>query len=103
MTDTRYNGWSNYETWAANLWLTNDAGGDEWLRDNAQECFEDAEGDRSEAAIELAGRIESFHDEFYPEVSGLFADLLRSAYDAIDWREIAENALADCELETEEE
>jgi hypothetical protein len=25
-TDTTYNGWSNYPTWAVNLWLSNDRG-----------------------------------------------------------------------------
>ena len=26
LTDTRYNGWSNYETWNVALWIGNDAG-----------------------------------------------------------------------------
>ena len=26
LTDTRYNGWENYETWNVSLWLGNDEG-----------------------------------------------------------------------------
>jgi hypothetical protein len=99
MSDKGYNGWTNYETWAANLWLTNDEGGYNWLVEAAEECVKDADGDKDDAAQDLASRIESFHDDFYPEVSGLFADLLRSAFDAIDWREIADSAVAEVEYE----
>jgi hypothetical protein len=103
MSDNRYNGWTNYEMWVASFWLTNDEGRYNWLVENAEECVKNADGDKDDAAQELATRIESFHDEFYPEVSGLFADLLRSAFDAIDWREIADNAVADVEYEVEVE
>lgn len=99
MSDSRYNGWSNYETWCANLWLTNDQGSDSWLRERCDDLMREHDGDKEAAAEDLAGEIESFHDEFYPEVTGLFADLLRSSFDAIDWREIAENALSDLDSE----
>ena len=34
LTDTTYNGWTNYETWNVSLWLQND----EFLYSLAQEC-----------------------------------------------------------------
>ena len=35
-TDTTYNGWANYETWNAALWISND----EWLYNTAKACVE---------------------------------------------------------------
>ena len=36
MTDTTYNGWTNYETWNASLWI----GNDEFLYNTAKACVE---------------------------------------------------------------
>ena len=40
MTNTTYNGWTNYETWNASLWI----GNDEFLYNTAVACVEYAEG-----------------------------------------------------------
>tara|TARA_Y100000004_G_scaffold39945_1_gene43130 strand:+ start:175 stop:447 length:273 start_codon:yes stop_codon:yes gene_type:complete len=39
MTDTTYNGWTNYETWNASLWIEND----QFLYNTAKACIEYAE------------------------------------------------------------
>ena len=36
MTDTTYNGWTNYETWNASLWI----GNDEFLYNTAKACVQ---------------------------------------------------------------
>ena len=40
MTDTTYNGWANYETWNAALWI----GNDEFLYNTAKACVTYREG-----------------------------------------------------------
>ena len=40
-TDTTYNGWANYETWNASLWI----GNDEFLYNTARACVQFAEGE----------------------------------------------------------
>ena len=39
-TDTTYNGWANYETWNASLWI----GNDEFLYNTAKACVTYREG-----------------------------------------------------------
>ena len=41
MSDTTYNGWANYETWNASLWI----GNDEFLYNTAMACVKYAEGE----------------------------------------------------------
>ena len=108
MSDTRYNGWTNYETWLANLWIDNEQGSQEYFRERAQESLNDAadnadEDDsdgsiRAAAAESLKGELEQWLEEQLPEPVGLVHDLLSSAVQAIDWQEIAEHMVADADM-----
>lgn len=54
MKTETYNGWTNYETWVVNLWLGNDEGSDRYWREQAQECFDESETERSFTRAERA-------------------------------------------------
>ena len=78
-----YNGWSNYETWCVNLWLTSEPGTSEYLTQIAtQERMEDRQrGDD----------LKSFVEEMMPHNgASLASDLLTSALSQVDWQEIIE-------------
>ena len=97
-----YNGWTNYETWVVNLWLTNDQGSDEQLRDDARYHLEqaiekgcDTESARNDAAYELGQSLREQHEEFAPELTGVFSDLLRASLRAVNWYEIGRAAIDD--------
>ena len=94
MTHSEYNGWTNYETWCANLWLDND-GASEMIREWAEEMDKDDEKDSR--ASDLADRIKEYVEEFQPEVTGMYADLLNAALQEIDWYEIAEHYIDEAE------
>ena len=75
-TSSTYNGWSNRETWLANLWL------DELL------INETTEGNEVTADL-----VETLIDEMISATDvdgGLTYDLLMTAVDRINYREIAE-------------
>lgn len=89
---TRYNGWTNYETWLVNLWLDNDQGSQEAVTDLARECF--SIEDEDHGASDLAARLEEFVAELYEvPTAGLIADLVNAALGSVDWREIATHAI----------
>ena len=83
MSGKEYNGWSNYETWAVNLWLTNDEGSNRQLERMAR---------RADDTSDLAQSIKAWVEEMMPELdNGLAADLLNAALGEVDWYEIAKD------------
>jgi hypothetical protein len=94
-----YNGWSNRETWMANLWIANDgyAGGADEVDERARRLIDDGES-KEDATYTLSKEIEYAVDEDMEQtckVSGLFEDLLGAAVSRINWYEIAEHYVDD--------
>ena len=95
MNEKGYNGWSNYETWAVNLWLNNDEGTYHDLRDMARHA-------RSEQ--DLAGQLKAYVEDLMPDLgSTLASDLLSAALSEVDWYELACSYLEDEEGEKDKE
>lgn len=107
--DKTYNGWTNYETWAVNLWMDNDQGSQQYFMDMAREVKEST-GDKTpnpymhahdNARAVLADRLKDYHDEmaeqWMADQSSVFADLLNAALSEVNWREIAAHLLTNLE------
>ena len=81
-----YNGWSNYYTWDAKLWLDNDEESQEMVREIvAGEPNDDLAADAlkemfDDKAIDILAGEDA--------VNTMFGDILRHAMDQIDWNEI---------------
>lgn len=81
------NGWSNRETWLASLWLNND----EYSYSILGQALK-REGEPIEKAEWLERHLrEQLDDEL--EVASLWQDLLRTAFDRINWVEVVESNL----------
>lgn len=76
-----YNGWTNYETWVVNLWLTNDRSTYDFVEELLLQHPQD---------YEAAKVLKDFVEEINPlqEDANMFSDLLRSAIGEINWLEI---------------
>jgi len=82
-----YNGWTNYETWNVALWLDNDEGTYNYVREMAGESANE---------YDLAVQLQAFVEEMAPELdASMFADLLGAALSNVEWSEIARNILSE--------
>lgn len=113
MSDSTYNGWTNYETWVVNLWMDNEPGSYDYWREVAEDVYnneaeEQKHFTRMEDAIGiLADRLKDSHEEAKQEIlersgmeSSVWADLLGAALSMANWHEIAEHILENVEVET---
>jgi hypothetical protein len=92
-----YNGWENYETWAMALWIDNDEGSYHASREMARDALRFSSEGRS-AQGTLADNLKEWQEEEMPDLeASVWADLLGSAFEAVDWYEIAENYLSESE------
>lgn len=84
-----YQGWTNYETWAANNWL--DESGSE-LSAVIQEFKNEIE-DKESAIYEASEALKEIITEQNPVESGtIWSDLMEAALSAVNWRAIVETA-----------
>ena len=84
MEEQGYNGWTNHETWLVNLWL-----------DGCIDSLPEDMGTTDTATIAEAIRelVEEILWGEEPPAADLSTDLLTSALDAVNWRELAENTV----------
>lgn len=73
-----YNGWTNYETWNVALWWGENGMSGYWIGE-AEEMLEADDSD--DVAMQLADRMKSETINEMPEVTGMYADLLKAALD----------------------
>ena len=96
----KYNGWTNYETWVVNLWMSNDEGSYHYWTDIVRDFYDEADSDdtftKKESAIyNLTNQLKDQHIDNQPDTYGVYADLITAALDTVDWREIAEHWIDD--------
>lgn len=85
MTDTTYNGWTNYETWAVGMFLDGNYTG-EGTYHSVLDLARGASG-----VYELADDLKSYLEEELEEVGGITSDLLSAAVSEVNWHELAEH------------
>lgn len=99
--DTKYNGWTNYESWSIALWIGNDRGTEELMEEFTNQA---RENDPEHPAYELSHMIKDYIEENKPVTdASLYSDLLQAAINSANYYEIAEHYLDDYPAETEEE
>jgi len=92
MNTKEYNGWTNYETWLAALWIGNEPYLDETVKEICAREFEYGI-DRDDAVKEFMSDLVY---EGVPE-AGLASDFLGAALSEVDWREIVDHYVEDLE------
>lgn len=92
-----YNGWTNWETWNANLWIDNDWRMGESFALQAGDLLSSYEPE--ESIERLSGRIEDYFQQQIPETSGFFDDVISMAMRDVNWREIAKHYVEEWTLQ----
>lgn len=102
-SDTTYNGWKNYETWAVGMYLDGNYDGEgtylavlDLVRETAENATEKPGIWTLEQAriFEVEDALKAWFEECLPNNGGsIVDDLLSSAVDEVDWRELAESKL----------
>lgn len=96
--NTKYNGWTNYDTWLCNLWFDNFDFSD--ILDMFDGC-EDKGDINNVIADYIKDYVEEFVDSYLApgDTHGFIQDMLNSSIREIDFRDIAEHYVDDVESE----
>lgn len=108
----KYNGWTNYETWAVKLWIDNEEFTQRYWEKSAKKAWREADATENWTRTESA--IFTLADQLKDEItdpdacellgqSNLYTDLLNAALSEVNWQEIAGNMLEGIAVEEESE
>lgn len=106
--DQTYNGWTNYETWCVNLWLSNEENSYHYWDDRAKHWHgEDSTSEywnqAESAKFNLADELKEWHEDrsnrAFGDTASVFTDLTSSALQDVDWQEIAAGLLSEYQEE----
>ncbi len=83
----RYNGWTNHETWLANMWLNNEEYGYHVL------CEALTRPDPASRTEWLQEQVRAAYTEMSNRIGGscMWSDLLTLSMSRVNWLEIVEN------------
>jgi len=97
---SKYNGWTNYETWNFNLWITNEV--EDYS--HALELAEDSENE-----YELSKKLEEWAEEMaedvltsYEYAHGFISDMVNSSVREVNFYEVATHLWEDITQRTKE-
>lgn len=85
MEDKKYNGWTNYETWAAGMFIDGNytgSGDYEYFMEMARE---------SDSPEDFAESMQDYFKEHYKILADVFTDVHPTEYERINWQELAES------------
>ncbi len=98
--NTKYNGWTNYDTWLCNLWFDN------FDFTDLMDMFDGCE-DKGDILNTIEEYIKDYVEEFVEsylapgDTHGFIHDMLNSSIQEIDFRDIAEHYVDDVADELE--
>lgn len=104
-----YQGWENYETWCVKLWIDNEESSYTYWQEAAEESWDNAPEDENTldgtwslsetARFRLADRLKEETEEGNPlaDAGSMWSDLLGAALSEVNWAEIANALLEECE------
>jgi hypothetical protein len=89
--DAPHNGWSSFETWLVNLYVTNDPGLYKWLTELVKQDI--SRGEKAEALQRELYDLtlpEADSGVLFPEDTSLATHLTHAALERVNWQEIIE-------------
>jgi hypothetical protein len=94
MTNQKYNGWTNRETWLVTLYFS------ETLQDDMKECLHMYDGEtptENDLKYQIAGMLETCFENYLDEELEYLSNFIKDYLDfsLINWIELAENYLSD--------